>query len=297
MQMVHRPVLVMHGDPGLWEAIGGIRDSRYKVRAVPEWRALSDAIREASPAALVVVDPYLGMPRGAGPAPQLQALLRDFPSITVFIAVPLDAEVRSDLHLLARWGVSQVVTLGYDNTPAALEARFEAELAGPLKAVLEDALPPAISGRARYTILLAAEIAAVGGQAEGLAERLGIGRRALGNLCKALGIPPARELFAWMRILLAASLLDDPGRSIESIAPACGYSADSGLRRVMQNYLGASPRQLRREGALRVAVGKWLEELERYRRGEGQQAEAESGGAGAMAGGSGLREARPAGGS
>ncbi|MBV9110730.1 MAG: AraC family transcriptional regulator, partial [Gemmatimonadetes bacterium] len=74
-------------------------------------------------------------------------------------------------------------------------------------------------------------------------------------------LPPPRRLMAWMRILLAASLLDDPGRTVLSVAYACGYSSDSSLRRAMQDFLDTVPTVLRREGAFSRASHTFLEEL------------------------------------
>jgi AraC-like DNA-binding protein len=66
---------------------------------------------------------------------------------------------------------------------------------------------------------------------------------------------------AWMRILLAASLLDDPGRTVLGVAYACGYSSDSSLRRAMQDFLGTVPTALRREGAFSRAARLFLDEM------------------------------------
>ena len=64
-----------------------------------------------------------------------------------------------------------------------------------------------------------------------------------------------------MRILLAAVLLDDPGRTVLSVAHACGYASDSSLRRAMQDFLGTGPSALRREGAFGRASRVFLGEL------------------------------------
>ena len=64
-----------------------------------------------------------------------------------------------------------------------------------------------------------------------------------------------------MRILLAASLLDDPGRSVLSVARACGYASDSSLRRAMQDFLASGPTALRRAGAFNRASSAFLAEL------------------------------------
>ncbi len=64
-----------------------------------------------------------------------------------------------------------------------------------------------------------------------------------------------------MRILLASSLLDDPGRTVRSVACACGYASDSSLRRAMQDFLGMVPTALRSAGALDTAAAAFTREL------------------------------------
>jgi AraC-like DNA-binding protein len=66
---------------------------------------------------------------------------------------------------------------------------------------------------------------------------------------------------AWMRILLAAEMLDEPGRTVASIADACGYASDTALRTTLNMQLGKTPKVLRREGALAAASGAFLREL------------------------------------
>ena len=50
---------------------------------------------------------------------------------------------------------------------------------------------------------------------------------------------------AWLRILLAADMLDDAGRTLAAAARACGYSSDTALRNALRSFLGASPTELR----------------------------------------------------
>jgi AraC-like DNA-binding protein len=65
-----------------------------------------------------------------------------------------------------------------------------------------------------------------------------------------------------MRLLLAAEMLGHPGRSVQSVAKACGYSSDSGLRRACSDFLGASPRELGRAQAFRRVADAFVRELE-----------------------------------
>jgi AraC-like DNA-binding protein len=64
-----------------------------------------------------------------------------------------------------------------------------------------------------------------------------------------------------MRILLAAEMLDEPGRTVASIAFAFGYSSDTALRTALLMQLGKAPKQLRREGAFATASEVFGREL------------------------------------
>ena len=57
----------------------------------------------------------------------------------------------------------------------------------------------------------------------------------------------------------------DPGRGVLSVARSAGYATDSGLRRVTQNFLGASPSALRDRGAIAVAAAGFTEVLRESR--------------------------------
>jgi transcriptional regulator GlxA family with amidase domain len=122
-----------------------------------------------------------------------------------------------------------------------------------------------LSGRARLLMMTAAEVVAAGARGRELARRLHLSERTVLRWSTRAGLPPPRRLLAWMRMLLAASLLDDPGRSVLSVAHACGYASDSSLRRAMQDFLGTGPTALRREGAFVRAAAVFVEELARTR--------------------------------
>jgi hypothetical protein len=52
-----------------------------------------------------------------------------------------------------------------------------------------------------------------------------------------------------LRLLLAADLLDDPGRTLESAARAAGYTAAVSLKSAAKNLIGLQTRELRARGA------------------------------------------------
>lgn len=264
MKIGTRPLLVLHRDDGFRERVRTVAGRDYTYRAVTDWWALGEAVREAPPSALVVVNPYEARAERGGPAPELRALLVEFPSTPVFAAMEITTDRFEDLRTLGKWGVVQVISTAHDDTPRALEHRFRAAQGRPLKSLLEQVLPTETTGRARAIINAAAEIVVVGGHGSDLARALRLSRRTLLRWCERAELPPPRKLLAWMRILLAAELLDDPGRSVLSVANACGYSSDSGLRRVTQKFVGANPTELRQRGAFARASRSFLEILGKY---------------------------------
>lgn len=268
MKIGARPLVVMHWDEAFRERIRRLSEREYIFQAVPDWESLREAVRESPPSALVVVDPYSGTGGRGGPSPALRSLLVEFPSAAVFAALDVSPTRFDDLRTLGKWGVVQVISLGHDDTHTALLQRFRQSHGRPLRALLEQVLPPDTPGRARAIVDAAAEVVAVGGHGRDLAKALYLSRRTLLRWCERAELPPPRKLLAWMRILLAAELLDDPGRTVLSVAHACGYSSDSGLRRVTQKFLEESPTTLRDKGAFARASSEFLKMLAKYRKGQ-----------------------------
>ena len=266
MKIGARPLLVLHSNEAFRERVRKVAGKEYTFQAVPDWPSLEEAVRDSPPSALVVVNPYEDTGNGSGgPSQSLKSLLVEFPSTAVFAAMEIKPNRLEDLRTLGKWGVVQVISIAHDDTPAAMVQRFRAAQGRPLKALLENVLPADTPGRARAIVDAAAEVVAVGGHGRDLARQLRLSRRTLLRWCERAELPPPRKLLAWMRILLAAELLDDPGRTVLSVAHACGYSSDSGLRRVTQKFVGSSPTELRRRGAFARSSKVFLEVLARYR--------------------------------
>ena len=260
------PLLVLHTNGALRERMRRVGSRGFQCSFLAGWDALRRAIVESSPAAIVVVDPYADSGRN-DPALslELRALLWEFPSATVLGALEIRPGRARDLRTLGEWGVTDVISLVEDDTHEAIYRRLRAVEGRSLQTLLERMLPPLLSGRSRMLMMTAAEVVAVGGKARELARRLHLSERTVLRWAERGGLPPPRRLLAWMRILLGASLLDDPGRSVLSVAHACGYASDSSLRRAMQDFLSTGPTALRRSGAFSTASTAFLKELSRTR--------------------------------
>jgi AraC-like DNA-binding protein len=66
-------------------------------------------------------------------------------------------------------------------------------------------------------------------------------------------------------MLIASVLLDDPRRSVASVARACGYAGEGSLKNTVRDFFGMSPTELRAQGAFKVVAHAFASELEGIR--------------------------------
>jgi len=242
----------------------GVMDPPFAVEPPVPWTEADEVVRNAPPSAVVLLDPYAGAYPGDA-FPRLHELLRRFPSLTVVAALELRPETVGDVSTLLDWGVAELVDTGPESTPHAIHARLRQAHARPLKRRLERALSAYVGTEARNLLLGAAEVAVEGGGAPELARALRVAPRTLTEKCIRADVPPPRQVQAWMRVLLACMLLDDPGRTVYATAYACGYSTDRSLRRAVGSFLGADATTLRRGGAFARAARAFNDELRELR--------------------------------
>ncbi|HET7274049.1 MAG TPA: helix-turn-helix domain-containing protein [Longimicrobiaceae bacterium] len=265
MKRIACPLLLLHSDRVFRERVRAASKGHYELQEVSSWEQLRDRVREAPPSALVVVDPYEGDYGSESLSPTLHGLLREFPSITILAACEARRGSFEDLRMMGEWGVTRVICLDEEDTPVAITRHLRSAQGRPLRSLLLRSLPPQTSGTARAILIAAADVVSVGGTAKDLARSFHITTRTLLRWAKSAGLPPPQQLLPWMRMLLAAELLDDPGRTVLGVAYACGYSSDSPLRNTMRAYIGVTPKVLRRGDAFATATDAFLSALNEAR--------------------------------
>lgn len=261
MQRVPRPLIVLHEDRTFRERLrAAAGEQRLEMKVVEDWESLFDLVRTAPASSLLVVDPYLHGGEG-GPSIELSSLLNRFPSLTVIAAMTVGPGHLADVLRLGQWGVVQIIDMDEEMTPIALAHRLMGARGRPLRGLVERSLPSYTSAAARAILSAGSTIVAEGGQGKDLAKALHITPRTLSRWCRRAGLPPPKRLLAWMRILLAAEFLDDPGRPVTAVATACGYAADSSLRLALRRFTGLNPTELREKGAFEVASREFVAAL------------------------------------
>ena len=265
MQPVSRSLLLLHPDDRLVAELSRIPGLPYRVQRVADWRSLKDLLGRSAPTTLSVVYPFGTAGENGGLSEELQDLLREFPSATVVAALHVDAARPQDVQTLLQWGVADWLDLVRENTPAAITRRLRTVWGRPVQRLLQRALPRGVPSRARMLLSVAVEVVAAGGQGPEMAAALGVAERTVPRWCERADLPPPRRLLAWLRLLLAADLLDDPGRSIESVARATGYAGAQSLKTALRNLIGMSVRQLRARGAFQMVADAFSTELFKLR--------------------------------
>jgi AraC-like DNA-binding protein len=234
--------LLIHDSPALRRLLR--IDEGYAARGLA-WDDLTAAAREAAPSAILIVAPF-DNPALPVPNPRLPELIHASAGVVpVLVLVPFQSAFTTGVQALLDQGVTEIADLHLEATPQAIKPRLYAVHAQPLKRLVEPALSRFASANTRTLVRAAAEVAVDGGTAVDLAEVFRSTERTVSGWCAREALPPPRRLLAWLRLILALSLLESPHRSVVRAARGAGYSFDHSLRRAVRDMLGgdAPPRE------------------------------------------------------
>jgi hypothetical protein len=232
---IPRRELLLHDAAALrgLSAIAG----QYSARTLG-WDDLIAAAREADPSTVIVLAP--SRDDSVFGARVRELITAAAGVISVVAAVPFQSGYASHVQALLDCGITDIVDVELDVTPDAMLPRLRAVHGQLLKRLLEPALPRFTPVNTRTLIYAAAEVAVDRGTAVDLATLFQSTERTISGWCARAALPPPRRLLAWMRLVLALSLLESPRRSIAKAATGAGYSFDHSLRRAVRDLLGGS---------------------------------------------------------
>lgn len=132
--------------------------------------------------------------------------------------------------------------------------------------IFEEVKPSDARTREAALLRAAAETVGAGGDARDLARALHLHPRALVRAADDTGLPPARRLLAWFRLLLAAKLLETDGVTVDVVAEACGYASGSSLARAVRELTSLPPTAfMAAVEPFAVMAAAFTQDLERHR--------------------------------
>jgi AraC-like DNA-binding protein len=135
-----------------------------------------------------------------------------------------------------------------------------------LHRILAEVQPPNLTSAAAQLLLAAAEIAARDGSALDFAAAVGMNARTLSRVLGRARLPPGIRLLQWLRVLVAAKVLECPGATVAEAAAASGYSTRGAVARVIKDLTGMAPSTLVKRGPFRTALSLFRGELAGYSR-------------------------------
>lgn len=199
-----------------------VRD-QHAVVVCESWGELT-RVCETEPVYLAAFDLYAD--GGTAYLDRVRLLQRRFPKLALVAYVAASAERAHDLFDAGRVGVDVLVIADRDDSEASLATLFEQAEArtvvSSVRLALADAKPAA-----RDALLTAVTRAHERLTAERLARVLAVPRRLLSSRLLDAGFPPPQQLVTWGRLFVAAHMLEDRQRSVESVAYALHFASGS----------------------------------------------------------------------
>lgn len=249
VQPFHRPLMLLTACEELEISLRRVVEQPFVLCRVDSWPALRKALKSAPPTAVCFVDAisYVGSTKCV--AEGFREITRDFPLVAVVACLHIGHDDVAALATLQSWGAAEVLDLNREQSVAAVSRRLDLVEGIWAQRLLKRALPRSLSARGRTLLQAVAHVVAQGGHVPELANALGIYKRTVPRWCAAAGVPEPRRMFTWIRLLLAAELLDDHTRTFENVARVTGFSSAASLKSSSKAFVGLTPTELRARGA------------------------------------------------
>lgn len=236
---------------------------RHRVESVTGWSGLMVRCRvPPSPVLVAVVDPYVPTSGRRPDGLQAEPLgrLRDrFPSVGVVACFEVRPGRIRDVVRLVEIGVREVVDWSEEDAPSRLR-RAVARAASGRGDCLREALRARYAARASWPAVdyVFAE-PRPGLTVRGLARAHSTSARSLQRRLREDGLGTPHRLIALGLLYHASVLLADPGRSVEAVGRALGFSDCSAICKSCRRHLSLTPTSLRRG----IDAEAWCRLLER----------------------------------
>lgn len=180
---------------------------------------------------------------------ELARLLASFPHLRVIALVDAGVASYTAVLRLGAMGVREVVFM----TPhieqhvlrAALERCGTEAVAARAWHRAQLVLPPALAPLLDAAVQCAHQPLST----VQLAQAVGTSERSLRRWCAEQQLPSPQWIVGWARLLLVAYYLDEPGRTVASIAHVLGYPSSCAVRNHLRRYTGVGASSLRAQGA------------------------------------------------
>ena len=204
------------------------------------------ALLNAEAADLLIMDPAI---RDGMYGDALEAIIAGHPSLPVIVYTVLAPTAMRMVVRLARLNVQHVVLNRFDDEPRRFLDLIERVPAHPMaELMLQElasslrTLPVIVSRAVEHLFRSPTRVK----NSQELAKLAGMAPRSLYRHMTPAGLQP-RHLIVCARLLRAYTLLQTPGSRLKEITVKVGYSDPDTLTKLMQEWTGQSPKDVRRD--------------------------------------------------
>ena len=201
---------------------------------------------QAEAADLLIVDPAI---RDGIYGDALEGIIASHPSLPVIVYTVLAPTAMRMVVRLARLNVQHVVLNRFDDEPRRFLDLIERVPAHPMaELMLQElasslrTLPVAVSRSVEYLFRSPTRVK----NSQELAKLAGMAPRSLYRHMTPAGLQP-RHLIVCARLLRAYMLLRAPGSRLKDVTTKVGYSDPDTLTKLLQEWTGQSPKDIRRD--------------------------------------------------
>lgn len=184
----------------------------------------------------------------------VSAIREGCPSLPVIAYCTVRDSLPHEIVDLVRAGVDDLILIDVDDSVHRIRGTLvrarTARTAAWAMAEIAPLVPNEVAPIVNYCLANAPSAPTV----EGVADVHGINRKTLRNRFVHAGLPAPSAIIAWCRLLVAAELLEDRGRPLESIAHELNFPTAGALRAMLTRYMRLRPQEVRENGGPRCVL-------------------------------------------
>ena len=218
----------------------------HELLGFTSWKRFQDAVSR-EPVEGCILDIY--HPRRPISLTRIQRLRSRHPTLAIVVYSDFSGR-EMDLFQLGRLSVDGVILAGRGDDHHKMREAVRMALAASVATRVANALQGRIASVGLLVLQWAVEHAHQHPGVDDLASALCVSPSSLGRELRLLGLPTARRLLLWGRLLQAGRLLESRGTTAEEVAHRLGYATASGLRRALKTHCGCPPSVVAARGGL-----------------------------------------------
>ena len=213
--------------------------------------ALIDAVRSGSISVTVVFVDASTIDVAESAVRRIRAILPVHPLVAYYNSRGLTPR---NVVGLAQSGITELVQLDVDDSRLTFGRILNAAARVTYAETLSNLLNPYVPEDLHSVFLYALEHAGRRLEVTELAAALGLSKRTLSWRMAQHGVPSPRVFLTWCRLLVASLILNDSGRTLDSVADQLNFSGGHALGAVYFRYLRRGIIVLRQVGVLDQTV-------------------------------------------